>query len=85
MRNEEKLKKSYENQKLVFELARDRKISGLEIQRKELKDKIEKLTFRLNTVESQISETSKQEFCSFRTFQERAIQQSKSAKEKNLS
>lgn len=78
MRSEEKLRKSYEKQKEIFETAKERKIQNLRMRSKQISQKIEKLQDQQSETEKLIVKEQERNFHSFQDFQQRASEQSES-------
>lgn len=78
MRSEERLKKSYEKQKEIFEEAKKRKIQNLTKRSVEISQKIKSLQDQLTETENQLKKEQEKNFRSFQDFLSRASEQSQS-------
>lgn len=78
MRSEEKLRKSYEKQKEIFETAKDRKIQNLKSRSEQISQKIQKLQEQQSETERLLLKEQERKFLPFRDFQQRASEQSDS-------
>lgn len=78
MRSEERLRKSYEKQKEIFETAKDRKIQNLKSRSEQISQKIQVLQDQLAETETLIMKEQERKFLPFQDFQQRASEQSES-------
>lgn len=81
MRSEERLKKSYEKQKDIFEEAKKRKIQNLTKRSVEISQKIKSLQEQLTETEVQLKKEQERNFHSFQDFLSRASEQSQSKRD----
>lgn len=81
MKSEQKLKLSYNKQKLLFEEAKEKKISNLRKREEEISQKIEKLQRQLHETQQQEQKELARSFRDYEDFRQAAQQQSNSKRD----
>lgn len=79
MKNEERLKNSYEKQKVLFEDAKNRKIQNLRKRKQQIEEKVTKLQMQISDLDREISEASGSSFQSFEDYLQHSRQSSLTA------